>query len=469
MAKKTISFLVVCFGLLLILFSVASDLIGFGDGVQLGTVQIMGIIIGAAMAAGGAALFRRLPGRVNTSGLALFAVSSILSMVLLEVLLRIFLAPPPDIISVDGPKAELYGWVLLPNAEAMIPDPDTGEPMHYTTNSQGWKDVEHSFEKPPDTLRILFLGDSATFGIVAAGDEYHRLVEEILRERGYAQIEVIALGMWGWGSDQLLEVLTVEGVLYNPDIVIYQFTGNDVINNVQPLPDLPHTRYEWAKRFRYDVDDTDLSLTRIELQPSVVKDDREFLQRSQVFSHVRLAFNQAANLFQAQQEGSEWQPEYPVYVVPMDPTDPLFVMHSPDVENTPELSTAYALIEAIIVEMKEVSEAHGAEFILYSQDGEDGGRDWHVGAGLFLSDDQGDYLLAGDQHYIVDVGRTNLELERIAARHDIPLIVPTRRYDRYRYDPHPNKEGNLNMALDIVDFLLDWEPFVQLAADTEAN
>ncbi len=54
----------------------------------------------------------------------------------------------------------------------------------FETNSHGMRDREYSLEKPADTLRIAFIGDSFTMGSgVAIENVYHSRVESRLEAR----------------------------------------------------------------------------------------------------------------------------------------------------------------------------------------------------------------------------------------------------------------------------------------------
>ena len=71
------------------------------------------------------------------------------------------------------------------------------------------------------------LGDSVTYGaIVGQADTYTAVLERKLRANG-VDAEVINISYGGWGADQELEALTLEGLAYKPDLVILQFCHND--------------------------------------------------------------------------------------------------------------------------------------------------------------------------------------------------------------------------------------------------
>lgn len=91
-------------------------------------------------------------------------------------------------------------------------------------NSQGIRDVEHEYKRNFDRTRILFVGDSQTFGHgVQLNQAFAKLVENI------TGFETINAGCPGWGPDQSLIFLKQYGMRYHPDIVVLGlYIGNDL-------------------------------------------------------------------------------------------------------------------------------------------------------------------------------------------------------------------------------------------------
>jgi hypothetical protein len=399
---------------------------------------------------------RRSQKREKALKLALLIGSAAISILLLEFGLRRF-APQAEMAAgtTDTPKAALYGWALPPNTVMTTVDPDTRESANFSTNSQGWKDEEHQFIKPEGVFRILFIGDSITAGRVAPRDLYTVKVREMLLELQVTNVEVISIGMGAWGTDQILEALKLEGIRYDPDVVIYQFNTNDLTDNLSPNDNTPPQEYmRWAKPFRYEIRGGELD--RISIESSEDSDDAistfgKYLRRSAIISNLARVFDRIRDsLVQAvEDEKAEvnWWDDHPI-----NPVTPIRYYKG---DQTPEMELAWDLMEALILEMKATSDSIGAEYIVFATDGEDGYRHWNLAHGWMHNDEGGDYILwEGEKLYV----NWNLPLERlveIAARHDILLIEPTRAYERFRNDAHPNPVGNLNMALDIVDYLLE--------------
>lgn len=97
-------------------------------------------------------------------------------------------------------------------------------------NSDGLRDREFSIEKPNNTYRIIFLGDSFTFGwLVELNESYVKFVERKLNEMEDTIIyEVLNFGVPGYNLAQKVESLNYKGIKYDPDLIILQYLHDDV-------------------------------------------------------------------------------------------------------------------------------------------------------------------------------------------------------------------------------------------------
>ena len=164
------------------------------------------------------------------ANLALATVSVCLSLIIAELALR-------SVIPLDSRQPfefriphPILGWALQPNTTYLFEIPEGIVSVTY--NSEGWRDLEHDVEKPDRVFRILVLGDSfMEANSVKLDDTFHRHVEELARAAGN-NVEVINMGVAGYGTLQEYLVFQDIGHLYNPDLVLVGFfDGNDVINN----------------------------------------------------------------------------------------------------------------------------------------------------------------------------------------------------------------------------------------------
>ncbi len=110
---------------------------------------------------------------------------------------------------------------------------------HASTNSHGIRGKEFTDEKPADTYRILFLGDSITFGWgVEDEDAYPAVVEkylsQALKKDKYQRVEVVNAGFTDGNSPDTYYLYYKEiGASYHPDLVIANFHPPNDISDIQ--------------------------------------------------------------------------------------------------------------------------------------------------------------------------------------------------------------------------------------------
>ena len=86
----------------------------------------------------------------------------------------------------------------------------------YRVNSRGLRDGEHAFERPGDGSRFVALGDSFTFGVgVSLGNRFTDVPE-----RQLSNVEIINMGVPGYGLDEAVLAFIAEGHRYRPDGVL---------------------------------------------------------------------------------------------------------------------------------------------------------------------------------------------------------------------------------------------------------
>jgi hypothetical protein len=117
---------------------------------------------------------------------------------------------PQDVTRFD----DSYGWSLAPGIQAV--SKATGRPVRYDINAKGLRGPDVPYDKPEYIYRVLFLGDSHTFGF---GVPEHLRFSTLLA--GYFPgLETVNLGVNGYGVDQGLLALSREGFKYRPNLVI---------------------------------------------------------------------------------------------------------------------------------------------------------------------------------------------------------------------------------------------------------
>ncbi len=105
----------------------------------------------------------------------------------------------------------------------------TIKPNHCGANSLGFIDSEHELAKPPETFRILVIGDSVAQGLgVPNGSSFGMQLQTILREEhALPNVEVIIMARSGYSTSQELIVLSDTGLDFDPDLVVWSYVLND--------------------------------------------------------------------------------------------------------------------------------------------------------------------------------------------------------------------------------------------------
>ncbi len=158
--------------------------------------------------------------------LSLVGASLLIAALIAEVLVRVFWAAPgfkyPQTHHIKDP---VLGWVMEPNQQAYTYD------IPVTINSHGLRDDEFTIAKPDNTVRILVLGDSVTFGVLVGNDEtYSNVLESMLNNAAAdsTRYEVINSGVQRYYTFQQLDYLRDYGVNFDPDLVILGYYINDL-------------------------------------------------------------------------------------------------------------------------------------------------------------------------------------------------------------------------------------------------
>ena len=124
----------------------------------------------------------------------------------------------------------LLGWRSRPNFRNV-------EPMfgsrHVSTNAKGARGRRDYPYERGEKSRIVVIGDSFAFGWGVSDDEtYSALVE-----RSLPDVEVINLGIGGYGTDQMLLMLRSEGLKYQPDLIVVGVVTADSPRNLVAFRD----------------------------------------------------------------------------------------------------------------------------------------------------------------------------------------------------------------------------------------
>ena len=165
-----------------------------------------------------AAVFARGP----STALLLAALSIAVPLLVAELALQPFAAVEPRT-RLFQKDAEL-GWTMVPGTS------DLWSGVTISVNSKGLRGPEIDYARAGDALRILYLGDSVTFGysIEAHSDTYPYLVEDLLERQLGRRVETVNAAVSGYSPWQQRLFLEREGLRYEPDLVVVGFVLNDV-------------------------------------------------------------------------------------------------------------------------------------------------------------------------------------------------------------------------------------------------
>ena len=109
----------------------------------------------------------------------------------------------------------------------------------------------HSIPKPKDVFRIVFLGDSMTFGTgVKRNESYpNKLEDKLTNNIWHKKIDVINLGIPGYQTLQCYATMKHIALPFlEPDLIIYAFYSND-------LMDLSLNQYRYSYIYQHTIRD----------------------------------------------------------------------------------------------------------------------------------------------------------------------------------------------------------------------
>jgi hypothetical protein len=132
-------------------------------------------------------------------------------------------------------------------------------------NAEGFRGRDFSLAKAEDSVRIIMLGDSITYGSYTSKDSFPEVLEELLNTRIRTlslplRYEVMNFGVGGYNIVSEVGVLKAYGLKYKPDIVILNYFWND--NDLYSFnywsflkrQDAADAEKEWARQYYSDPD-----------------------------------------------------------------------------------------------------------------------------------------------------------------------------------------------------------------------
>jgi lysophospholipase L1-like esterase len=230
-------------------------------------------------------------------------------------------------------------------------------------NSHGFRDREHAWTKPEGTRRVMLLGDSFIEALqVPLERSITALLEERLRSAGH-RVELVNLGLSGFGTARQYLMLRHYGLRYQPDLVVLFFVGNDISDNSRRLQGKPFVPYP--------VPGPDGRLAR--------DDDgaprfSPFTDRTSALEPVAALLRRHSKAYRALREAADSAPSLNglLYRAGLVTTPPEQV-NRPDRDNfgfyeiyrptlTPAWAEAWALTEDMLLATRDLAGRHGARF-----------------------------------------------------------------------------------------------------------
>lgn len=133
------------------------------------------------------------------------------------------------------------------NPEFQFPD---GYKPH---NSRGFRMPEWPDTKAANSIRVLALGGSTTYGIgYERGEEvWPSIIQGLYRNQYHAAMDVINLGVPDYTTHEIIPVLAMLGPVLKPDIVVIHVGGNEAFDAAyrdEGGPDNTEFRFQWNYR-----------------------------------------------------------------------------------------------------------------------------------------------------------------------------------------------------------------------------
>jgi len=185
--------------------------------------------------------------------LALLSIAALLALVVAEVGVRIVKPYPIDYPLYPGDVEEIaelrgttrldpqLGWRFEPNAVVQETGPDFS--VAYQCDAEGFRAVR---ERADARQRVLFVGDSFTFGVGVEPQE--TFVERFADLAPGVQPENI--GMAGFAVDQMWRALAHEFDARRPDVVIVSFVTDDLTRSMTAY----RYRNGWMRKPTYQLE-----------------------------------------------------------------------------------------------------------------------------------------------------------------------------------------------------------------------
>lgn len=254
-------------------------------------------------------------------------------------------------------RDERLGHVHVPNYQGWIKSPEYT--THVRISPLGLRDPRTSYDKPPGTFRILFLGDSFLEAVqVQEREGIAAQLEMLLNQHSQRQVEVINAGVAAYGTTQELLLLEDDLYRYQPDVVLLLFyVWNDVKNNSYRI-EIPDRKLQRALKPYFDIDKPG-NLKLIPGPPPVPVPPALATMRACCW-----LFNVLENSIRGSLDQRFTRQELEVLGGPRTPERGLYELEPDD-----EWLQAWRITEALLARMRDRSDELGARFVIVGAPG----------------------------------------------------------------------------------------------------
>jgi hypothetical protein len=303
-------------------------------------------------------------------------ISLVIGLCATEIVLRVINYSFPTFYSPD----ENVGYVLTPGIEGWYRK--EGE-AYVRINRDGLRDVEHSKQKPANTLRVAVIGDSYAEAFqVPLENAFWKVAETRLQNcaaAGGKTIGFINFGVSGYGTAQELITLRQKVWEYSPDIVLLAVTtNNDITDNSRALKKTDEIPYFVYRGDNLELNDSFRTNTAFRWRQSNLSRFGAWLRDHLRFVQLAHQAQYSLKNYLAKrraQPPSQQISNNPLNAPPPDTTSPpqKTNINPEDVgidnliyrEPTDDVwREAWRVTEGLILEMRKETEANGARFLV---------------------------------------------------------------------------------------------------------
>ncbi len=358
---------------------------------------------------------------------ALILASLLTAVLLMEIALRLLGLGWPLFTQVDP----WTGFALRPGAEGEATDEGRA---YVKINSAGMRDIEHLKAKPLNTIRIAILGDSyAEARQVELDQTFWSVMGDQLKQcpgRNGKTVEVLNFGVSGFGTAQELLQLRSKVWDYQPDIVLLAFTtGNDVRNNSFALEKNPDKPYMNLQEGNLTPDFSFRDRPLFKNQTSALSQfEQKMLMSSRVLQllyHSRTLFTHAPAISPSPSKiaisGTETGLDTAVYF---------------DHPEWQDWRNAWAITDAMLIQMHKEVQAHGAQFLVVS-----------LSSGIQVNPDPAVRAAFAKQLGVHDLFAPERHLSQTGARDGFAVLALARSLARYAERNHVFLHGFANATI----------------------